>query len=79
MIRMPVGALVGAPHGAILPGLGHVPWAQLPECMCIVFPLMAGLPYTSIPGMISVVVFAPAAWWGMWKLAMGPGHRPPHR
>lgn len=39
----------------------------------LVFPFMAGLPYRFIPGMISVVVLAPAAWWGMWKLVVGRG------
>lgn len=33
----------------------------------LVFPFFVGLRY--VPGMWSVVLLAPAAWWGMWRLA----------
>ena len=39
----------------------------------LVFPFMAGQPYAFVPGMLSVVVLAPAAWLGMWWLARGRG------
>jgi len=35
----------------------------------LVFPFLTGNPFTYFPGMASVVVLAPAAWWGMWRLA----------
>lgn len=32
-------------------------------------PLLTNEPYGYFPGMASVVVLAPLAWWGMWRLA----------
>ena len=38
------------------------------ELAHFVFPFFTGMPYTYFPGMASVVVLAPAAWWGMYRL-----------
>jgi hypothetical protein len=40
----------------------------------LVFPFLTGNPFTYFPGMASVVVLAPAAWWGMWRLAAAKKH-----
>lgn len=37
----------------------------------LVFPFLAGLTYSYVPGMASVVLLAPLAWFGMWRLASG--------
>lgn len=42
------------------------------ELAHFVFPLMRDAPYGYFPGMASVVVLAPAAWWGMWRMARSP-------
>lgn len=34
----------------------------------IVFPFLVPAPYGYFPGMISVALLAPVAWWGMWRL-----------
>jgi hypothetical protein len=34
-------------------------------------PLLTNEPYGYFPGMASVFVLAPLAWWGMWRLAHG--------
>jgi len=34
-------------------------------------PLLANEPYGYFPGMASVLVLVPLAWWGMWRLARG--------
>lgn len=34
-----------------------------------VFPFLRGKPFGYFPGMASVFALAPAAWWGMWRLA----------
>ena len=34
-------------------------------------PLLTPEPYGYFPGMASVIVLAPAAWWGMWRLRRG--------
>ena len=39
------------------------------ELAHFVLPLLAGGPYGYFPGMASVVVLAPLAWWGMWRLS----------
>jgi hypothetical protein len=39
------------------------------ELAHFMFPLIAGGPYGYFPGMASVVLLAPAAWWGLWRLA----------
>jgi hypothetical protein len=36
-----------------------------------VFPFMTNEPYGYFPGMLSVVVLAPLAWWGMYRLVKG--------
>lgn len=33
------------------------------------FPLFVAEPNGYFPGMASVVVLAPVAWWGMWRLS----------
>lgn len=38
----------------------------------LVFPFLTGEPYGYFPGMASVVLLAPVAWWGMATLARGP-------
>ena len=35
----------------------------------LVFPLFTGEPYGYFPGMASVILLAPVAWWGMWRLS----------
>lgn len=35
----------------------------------VVFPFVIDAPFGYFPGMASVVVLAPVAWWGMWRLA----------
>lgn len=34
----------------------------------LVFPFFTGEPYGYFPGMASVILLAPVAWWGMWRL-----------
>lgn len=34
-----------------------------------IFPFLTGQPYGYFPGMASVVLLAPVAWWGMWRLS----------
>jgi hypothetical protein len=41
----------------------------LTELAHFFLPLLAPGPYGYFPGMASVVVLAPLAWWGMWRLA----------
>ncbi len=42
------------------------------ELAHFVFPLFLKVPYRYFPGMASVVVLAPAAWWGMYRLLQTP-------
>ena len=37
----------------------------------LIFPFLTGEPYGYFPGMATVIVLAPVAWWGMARLAMG--------
>lgn len=37
----------------------------------VVFPWFTPQPFAYFPGMASVVLLAPVAWWGMWRLARG--------
>ncbi len=37
----------------------------------MIFPFLTGEPYGYFPGMASVIVLAPVAWWGMVRLATG--------
>ncbi|GAA4135086.1 hypothetical protein GCM10023067_58170 [Aminobacter aganoensis] len=46
----------------------------LTEMAHFIMPLLANEPYGYLPGMASVFVLAPLAWWGMWRLNL---HRPP--
>jgi hypothetical protein len=39
------------------------------ELAHFVLPILANEPYGYFPGMASVFVLAPLAWWGMWRLA----------
>lgn len=39
------------------------------ELAHFVLPVLANEPYGYFPGMASVVVLAPLAWWGMWRLS----------
>lgn len=41
------------------------------ELAHFLLPLLTTEPYGYFPGMASVVVLAPLAWWGMWRLARG--------
>lgn len=41
------------------------------ELAHFVLPLLTNEPYGYFPGMASVLVLAPLAWWGMWRLARG--------
>ncbi len=38
------------------------------ELAHFLFPLFTHKPYGYFPGMLSVIVLAPAAWWGIWRL-----------
>ncbi len=39
------------------------------ELAHFIFPFFVDGPYQYFPGMASVVILAPLAWWGMWKLS----------
>ena len=39
------------------------------ELAHFVFPFLTGNKYGYFPGMVSVIILAPTAWWGMWKLS----------
>lgn len=39
------------------------------ELAHFIFPLFLDRPYGYFPGMGSVIVLAPTAWWGMWRLS----------
>jgi hypothetical protein len=41
------------------------------ELAHFVLPLFISAPYGYFPGMASVTVLAPVAWWGMWRLSRG--------
>lgn len=41
------------------------------ELAHFLLPLLTTEPYGYFPGMASVVVLSPLAWWGMWRLARG--------
>lgn len=41
----------------------------LSELAHFVLPLFLAQPYGYFPGMLSVVILAPLAWWGLWRLA----------
>lgn len=41
------------------------------ELAHFVFPFFTDKPYGYFPGMASVIVLAPSAWWGMWSLKRG--------
>ena len=43
----------------------------LTELAHFIMPLLANEPYGYFPGMASVVILAPLAWWGMWRLFRG--------
>jgi len=40
----------------------------------VVFPFFTHNPFSYFPGMATVVVLAPAAWWGMWRLSVAKRH-----
>ena len=44
----------------------------LTELAHFIMPLLANEPYGYFPGMASVFVLAPLAWWGMWRLSLYP-------
>lgn len=46
----------------------------LTELAHFILPFLASETYGYFPGMASVFVLAPLAWWGMWRLSL---HRPP--
>lgn len=39
------------------------------ELAHFIFPFFTERPYGYFPGMASVILLAPAAWWGMWRLS----------
>lgn len=39
------------------------------ELAHFIFPFFLDKPYGYFPGMASVIILAPTAWWGMWRLA----------
>lgn len=38
----------------------------------LIFPFLRGEPYSYFPGMASVILLAPVAWWGMLRLWTAP-------
>ena len=44
------------------------------ELAHFIFPIVAGGPYGYFPGMATVLLLAPAAWWGMRNLARQGDH-----
>jgi hypothetical protein len=54
----------------------HLAWTffaamGITELAHFIFPIVAGGPYGYFPGMATVLLLAPAAWWGMLNLARG--------
>jgi hypothetical protein len=49
------------------------------ELAHFIFPFFTNKPYAYFPGMASVVLLAPAAWWGMWRLSRRVPPRPEHK
>lgn len=47
------------------------------ELAHFVFPLMTSKPYGYFPGMASVLVLAPLAWWGIWRMVCGSSTNSP--
>lgn len=43
----------------------------LTELAHFIVPLLAGHTYSYFPGMVSALLLAPLAWWGMWRLKNG--------
>lgn len=41
------------------------------ELAHFIMPMLANEPFGYFPGMASVIVLAPVAWWGMWRLFRG--------
>jgi hypothetical protein len=44
----------------------------------VVFPILVGQPFGYFPGMASVFVLAPFAWWGLFRLWREAGRSTPH-
>ncbi len=82
LLVLPVGAWVAVP---LLVKRGHVfgyylAWTffasmGFTELAHFVLPVLAKEPYGYFPGMASVVVLAPLAWWGMWRLSRTTSRR----
>lgn len=78
LLVLPVGAWLATPF-LIWRGydfgyyLGWTFFASMgvTELAHFVLPLLTNEPYGYFPGMASVFVLAPLAWWGMWRLARG--------
>lgn len=75
LLVVPVGAWLATP---LIFGRGHdfgryLAWTffasmGLTELAHFIMPVLAQGPYGYFPGMASVFVLAPLAWWGMWRL-----------
>lgn len=44
------------------------------ELAHFIFPFFTNQPYGYFPGMLSVLILAPSAWWGMYRLTRVPRH-----
>ncbi len=76
LLVIPVGAWLAIP---VLFGRGqefgrYLAWTffasmGFTELAHFLMPMLANEPYGYFPGMASVVILAPLAWWGMWRLA----------
>lgn len=80
MLILPVGAWLIAPL-LIRRGFDfgyYLAWTLfvsmgITELAHFIFPLLTNEPYGYFPGMASVFVLAPLAWWGMWRLSKKSG------
>lgn len=76
LLILPIGAWLIAPF-LIKRGydLGYyLAWTLfasmgITELAHFIFPLLTDEPYGYFPGMASVLVLAPLAWWGLWRLS----------
>lgn len=76
LLILPVGAWIAIPF-LIKRGFGfgyYLAWTLftsmgITELAHFVFPFLTNEPYGYFPGMASVVLLAPLAWWGMYRLS----------
>ena len=81
LLILPVGAWLLIPRlikrghevGYFLAGTFFVSMG-VTELAHFVLPVLTSEPYSYFPGMASVFVLAPLAWWGMWRLSGKTSH-----